>query len=211
MSLINFSYVICFAFSYFISSFEFAQNNYPKNKKLLYRKNIYFNVYGICHGIVSTVLLCYLLDKKVIDDTNTWGVIFTAIGIGLGINGLTSISFFDKKLNDTTNLSIGPKELIDRIERYLIPEVKEKHDVAIKSYIKSKSKHVDKYEKEEIIKAFMEFIPFDKKRNSDYLQKSYFQLLPGWEIFEIQEYYIDEFGVDRYDRAIKSLLSIKKQ
>lgn len=200
-------YIVCFLLSFLISSLEFAHNNYPLNKMLLYKNNIYFIIYGVGHGVISSGILFFMYDSNLFEHGNHLIFLLTAIGVGIGIKGFTHISFYEREIEGAGSISYGPKQLFKMIEKYLSPHVKERHDIAIKKYIQKKEKKLNDFDKAELITALKKYLPLEHKKNRDYLETSFLALMPEWEPFDIQEYYIEKYGINRYNMAIKDLLT----
>lgn len=205
MTLLMVSYIICLVLSFFISTQEFAHNYLQINKSLLYSKNFYFNLYGFVHGLISCAMLWFIIYKGIINGSDNISVILTSIGIGLGIKGFTNISFFDKKIDDTNTIHYGPKDITQKLEKYLKPVIIRRHDMAIKEIIQNRKTYLSAFDEADIKGALVKYLPLDEKKGGEYVRESYIRLVPEWGLFEVQESYIEKYGISRYKTAIKSL------
>lgn len=200
--MIFFCYAFCFILSFLVSSLEYSHNHFQVNKRLLFFSNQFFLIHGIIYGLLSCFIMYITKLNLITESSNHFHVFFIAFTVGLGIKGFTNISFYEKKNDKDNIINYGPKQAFIKLEKYLFPMIEERHDLAVKGYIQKNSIDTKDYSFEMIKEALLKFIPLKHKKDGEYLKKTFLQLIPEWDLFDIQEYYIEIYGICRYKKAL---------
>ncbi|MBL6446592.1 hypothetical protein JMN32_09740 [Fulvivirga sp. 29W222] len=135
-------YLFTFIAAYPISMLEYGHRKFRKNYLLLFKISFPFHLYGIAHGLLATFIYWVLFKKNLLPGGEV-AAILNPLTIGLGIKGITNLNFYNivsskgKEPSDdkVQIIPVGPKLVMDSIEKYCETLIEDNHDHYLDAYI----------------------------------------------------------------------------
>ncbi|MEH0155620.1 hypothetical protein V6R21_15845 [Limibacter armeniacum] len=195
-------YFLTFLFSFIISTIQFGEENIGKDYSYLYGESASFWAYGIIHGLLSVLVLVFLVEKNILSSPNLLDKFIYAAALGLSLKGFANISFFNKQVNNDQTISFGPKLIMDYLDNYLGSRIIELHDdIILKRIATALTTNLTKYDQAELNEILAEYIPKSNK-----LQKESFKLeLENATKIDSLRFFINQYGMKRFDIMIKNI------
>lgn len=221
MSLENFllylPLITVFVIAYPISMLEYGYRKFQSNYPLLFRISLPFHVYGFAHGVLAVFVYWVLWMKGFLPEGEVAAVL-NPLGVGLGIKGITNLNFYSivstqgastEKKTDAPMTPVGPKLIMDSIEKYSEAFIENSHDQYLDSYIhKSIDNCLKTLPSEKIITELIKHLPHSTKKIirqafKDEVEQSIRD--SEGDLYFAMRLFVSQYGLSRYKRFINQI------
>ncbi len=160
---------IAFITAYPISMLEYGHRKFRKNYLLLFVISLPFHLYGFLHGLLA-VLIYWVLSEKHLLATGEVAFVLNPLLVGLGIKGITNLNFYnivsakgkEEKMEITP---LGPKLIMDSIEKYSETLIEDNHDKYLDMQIHQSLKNpLQQIPTATLLKEMPKFLPHSLER-----------------------------------------------